>query len=755
MKIFRTESVGKLDTLIYGNGLEVRYIYDILDRISEIQYNIGENGSFETIYSYTYDSAGNIFSVTDHPNQEATVYKYDSQGRLDQYSVYDTESYLNLYGSSVIYDEDSRVSMVFHTLDYSCPADNYHGTTYYNYSYYSYNYDTDTGHLSTMRLNGDSISGTIKPQYDAFGRTTQRIVDISTNPGDDFYDYQRVDTFYDKWTFTYTENYGDQTGQIASATKETRKGENTALLSSVGYRFTYDDNGNITQIANSSGVIQNKYYYDDLGQLIREDNRARNCSIVYEYDNAGNITAKKKYAFTTGTLGSVQATYTYSYNDSSWGDLLTSYDSTTIVYDEIGNPVRIGNYNAANDVWWDGYDLTWVGRQLVSYAAFDGYGTDELTYSAPVTFTYNADGIRTSKTVYGIEHKYYLHGSQITAEMWTQNNVEYLLYYLYDENGAPIGLQYRTSNYASGVFDFFFDKNLQGDVIGIYASDGYKICTYAYDAWGVCTVSIASGTSSLEKSIASTYNPFRYRGYYYDTQTGFYYLQSRYYNPEWGRWLNLDVEISGYGGDIRGYNLFVYCFNNPINMHDHRGQWPQWLKNGVKWVAQNIVMPVVNTVENALSNVDATFSRGINISGSPSGFIFNLQIGISMDTKGNIAIQSSVGGGFTGGSPGFSITAYQSTTNAPNINYLEGSGYQIGGSAGFPVHGIPVAVGGDFNIIPDAYANSAYFGATTNIGFGTPGGEFHVEWSETATWGYSQFNIFDVAEKIYTRIMEW
>ena len=125
---------------------------------------------------------------------------------------------------------------------------------------------------------------------------------------------------------------------------------------------------------------------------------------MYEYDNAGNITAKKKYAFTTGTLGAVQTTYTYSYNDSSWGDLLTSYDSTTIVYDEIGNPVRIGNYNAANDVWWGGYDLTWVGRQLMSYTAFYRYDADEeLSYRTPVTFTYNADGIRTSKTVNGVE----------------------------------------------------------------------------------------------------------------------------------------------------------------------------------------------------------------------------------------------------------------------------------------------------------------------------------------------------------------
>ena len=559
---------GKLDTLIYGNGLEVRYIYDILDRISEIQYNIGENSSFETVYSYTYDSAGNIFSVTDHLNQEATVYKYDSQGKLDRYYVYDTEAYLNLYGTSVRYDEDSRVSMVFHYLDYSCPADNYHGTTYSNSSYYSYSYDTDTGNLSIMRLNGDAISGTITPQYDAFGRTTQRIVDISTNPDDDFYDYQRVDTFYDKWTFTYTENYGDQTGQIASVTKETRKGENTALLSSVGYQFTYDDNGNITQIANASGVIQNKYYYDDLGQLIREDNRALGYSYTYSYDNAGNILSKKRYAFTTGTLtGSVRTT-SWLYEDSTWGDLLTEFSGYTIEYDEIGNPTKIGYYE--NGYWNEHYELIWQGRQLMSYVYSEEGGAD-------VQFSYNADGIRTSKTVNGVEHRYYLDGSQITAEMWTQNNVEYLLYYLYDENDAPIGLQYRTSNYASGVFDFFFfDKNLQGDIIGIYNADGEKICTYTYDAWGVCELNGVSGvTLSAVENYVAVNNPFRYRGYYYDTQTGLYYLQSRYYNPEWGRFLNADIYINA-NADIIGFNLYAYCSNNPIMFLDITGEGKVW-----------------------------------------------------------------------------------------------------------------------------------------------------------------------------------
>lgn len=134
------------------------------------------------------------------------------------------ETYLNLYGNKVYYDDDSRVSMVFNYLDYSCPADNYHGTTYGNSAYYSYSYNKDTGNISAMRIGGDAITGTISPAYDGFGRITQRVVDIDVNHGADFYNYDRTDAFYDKWKYTYTENYGDQTGQISKLTKEMRRG---------------------------------------------------------------------------------------------------------------------------------------------------------------------------------------------------------------------------------------------------------------------------------------------------------------------------------------------------------------------------------------------------------------------------------------------------------------------------------------------------------------------------------------------------
>ena len=180
-------------------------------------------------------------------------------------------------------------------------------------------------------------------------------------------------------------------------------------------------------------------------------------------------------------------------------------------------------------------------------------------------FAYNADGILTSKTIGGQEHRYLLNGSQIVAE---ELGI-YCLVYLYDENGAPIGMQYRTQSMAVGEFqDYFFEKNLQGDIVAIYNAAGKKIGTYTYDAWGNFTFSTASDATTVEKRIVRTYNPFRYRGYYYDTETKLYYLQNRYYNPETGRFLNVDSCLYSH---MLGYNLYLYCHNNPVNYYDPKG----------------------------------------------------------------------------------------------------------------------------------------------------------------------------------------
>ena len=136
--------------------------------------------------------------------------------------------------------------------------------------------------------------------------------------------------------------------------------------------------------------------------------------------------------------------------------------------------------------------------------------------------------------------------------------------FFYDSTGKRVG-------FANGDTLYYYLYNVQGDVIAIMrAATGQIVAKYSYDAWGKCTVTNASGYTVGEK------NPFRYRGYYYDTETGLYYLNSRYYSPEFGRWISPEPNV--YQGEfdenagLIGYNVYAYCANNPVNFYDPTGE---------------------------------------------------------------------------------------------------------------------------------------------------------------------------------------
>ena len=148
--------------------------------------------------------------------------------------------------------------------------------------------------------------------------------------------------------------------------------------------------------------------------------------------------------------------------------------------------------------------------------------------------------------MYGTTHDYVLDGTNIIRETVTGSGTTYTLYYLYDESGSVQGFIYNNNYY-------YYQKNLQGDVIRILNYSGNVVVEYTYDAWG----KVLTTTGTLASTLGQ-YNPFRYRSYYYDTETGFYYLQSRYYDPVVGRFLNADhAELIGANGDAQGYNLFA------------------------------------------------------------------------------------------------------------------------------------------------------------------------------------------------------
>ena len=226
-------------------------------------------------------------------------------------------------------------------------------------------------------------------------------------------------------------------------------------------------------------------------------------------------------------------------------DNLTSYRGQTITYDEIGNPLSY--YNGST------YTFTWKnGRQLAT--AVKG--------SNILSFDYNEDGIRTSKVVNGVEHVYYLNGSQILAESWDNR----LMVFIYDASGSPIGFQYRNeATYEPGRFvTYWYMKNMQGDIVAVCRDDGVIHVTYTYDAWGNVTTTYQNGGYDA----AAYFNPFKYRGYYHDSETGFYYLNSRYYDPATGRFLNADGQLNG---GLLGNNMFAYSENNPVMYVDPTG----------------------------------------------------------------------------------------------------------------------------------------------------------------------------------------
>ena len=294
---------------------------------------------------------------------------------------------------------------------------------------------------------------------------------------------------------------------------------------------------------NGTDTKKATYVYDTANQLVRENNPSANKSWVWEYDNAGNILSRTEYNYSTGTLGAALDTVNYVYGNSNWGDLLTSYDGQTISYDEIGNPTSIG-----------GRHYTWEhGRRLASLSE------NGTTW----TYTYNTDGMRIGRTNGTDSYTYYYNGDLLRYMSIGDTS----LYFVHDPSGQPVEVTVRENGTASF---YYYLVNAMGDVNAIVDKDGNVVVEYVYDAWG----NILSTSGSMADTLGQI-NPFRYRGYVYDSETDLYYLQSRYYDPEMGRFINADA-LTSTGQGVLSNNMYAYCLNNPINRTDVFGSISIW-----------------------------------------------------------------------------------------------------------------------------------------------------------------------------------
>ena len=365
-----------------------------------------------------------------------------------------------------------------------------------------------------------------------------------------------------------------------------------------GDRYVYDSLGNITDIqesepASGSSVRRTKvhytYDYSNQNQLLSEthytyssntDTGGTPVTYTYSYDTAGNILS----------VTADSSTLTYEYSDSSWKDLLTKVGGTAISYDGSGNPTN----------WYNGSKsysgLTWEnGRQL----------TQITTGGKTTDYDYDADGIRTTKIVNGTKHEYLTLNGKIVYEKIGDGDTAKVMIFSYDAQGRPFAVKYSKNNGVKFT-NYFYALNQQGDVVKIFRPEAVKdadgnvigytektYATYTYDAWGkLIGITNSAGTNILGKTTSTSLanlNPLRYRGYYYDNETGFYYVSSRYYDPEIGRFINADdIAYLGMGG-LTSYNLFAYCGNNPVMGYDPYGtfDWSSFGK-GAGWLAIGI-----------------------------------------------------------------------------------------------------------------------------------------------------------------------
>lgn len=274
---------------------------------------------------------------------------------------------------------------------------------------------------------------------------------------------------------------------------------------------------------------RNQYTYDSHGQLIRVSGADESS---YAYDSRGNLLSKTEDGI------SVQ----YAYTNAQWPDQVTAVDGVELTYDQVGN---LTGYGARQYNWTRGKLLESVTDEQGSY-----------------TYTYDADGYRATKVTANGKTTFDTIGGQLLAQAGPEGN----LYFQYS-GGTPFG-------FVLDDIQYYYLTNLNGDVVGIIDAQGNLLAQYVYDPWGKLLQINTTEPDNADQLAVATANPLRYRGYYYDSETGMYYLQSRYYDPDLGRFISADDFDCLTTSNFFSVNAYAYCWNSPIAFKDSEGNTP-------------------------------------------------------------------------------------------------------------------------------------------------------------------------------------
>lgn len=572
--------VGKIITKTLATGEKIVFHNDLDGKTNYIEYYENLNVTKPSLLKNCFDNFGNVTEINDEENDAKYTFTYNEQGEVESIE-YNQEQKSIIFTNNKINDNIVSNQTII---------DDAVMETRYIYS------EGLNRYLEKIYLsNGSIVSQTLDD--------LNRIINISVNGKSRTFEYLQDG---DSSTMLVTDEWYSEVVDDVDVRKE-------------NLNYKYDNKGNIIEIRENKH-LKAKYEYDLVSRLIREDNYDFNETYLNEYDVGGNIICRRTLPLTKEKTCEINDGILddFSYKNNGWKDQLVSYNGEFFKYDSMGNPIIYRN----NILKWS------KGSLLDSYT--------DVVKNQTYMYKYNFEGVRTSKQIGNHIINFYLDGNRIVA----QDGGNYL-YFHYGVDGV-IGFTYQ------GVGDYFYKKNIQGDIIGIYDSQGIQIVRYEYDAWGNQKIKVLKSQtfvdvgelSSIDDTISNyilvaNLNPFRYRGYYYDSETNLYYCNSRYYSPEICRWISPDSLEYLDPEKINGLNLYLYCQNNPVMCLDvsgHSPEWWQWTLSGLSLVAG---------VACCFIPGGQVFGAGLIVAGA-SGLISNTMDAIGLDGKTASLISSGL-----------------------------------------------------------------------------------------------------------------
>ena len=565
------DSWGQLTQVSVGDIPIVTYQYDsgeFRNRIIQVSYH---NNTALYTTQFDYDDEKNTITISTNDNKQFTC-TYDSNSKFiniienngrKTYNINDRTEIVNAEGNKIYTSDTNAKGNIVETI---CNIK-------YTTELLGVSKATDYEDGSNVTTNGKNVYTVAKT--DALGRYVSSTVltqDLTETGLSNI--NSAIMEYYE---------YNDESNLIATHNSYIYDDNiivNKEMIPNYITNYEYDSKGNVIKETvkdnlQKKDISCTNYVYNNLNQLIRVNKKVYNNSppvfntqisytYTYEYNNSGNIRCKKIYDYTMDADLSTHTTiktidYQYDSNDV-WKDKLVSYGDTSITYDNIGNPTIIKNTdtNVTQRFTWKGYEL------------YEYYDSNKL-----IKYEYDVNGQCYRKAVLenGNEiesYDYIWSDGKLISQIYCNGTTTYVMKFIYDILNTPYGFILSYYNEQENVNPeihenvYLYIKNMKGDIIGVVNESRNIVLTYEYDVWGVTTTNINAGVNDILKNIADVL-PMRYRGYFFDNDTGLYYIQGRYYNPEMCRFINADrISDIGYNGTALNYNLYTYCKNNPM-----------------------------------------------------------------------------------------------------------------------------------------------------------------------------------------------